>query len=1212
MNYNNMIKIRDDFQTSINILYDLYDDKKIKNFIPTEASIEIIENIILSTSDDSTNRAKILIGAYGRGKSHIILVALSMLINKDRDLFEELLNKIKKINKPLFFYIDEYFKSGKKIFPVIINGNNRSLSQSFLTGIESALKKEGLEKLMPSTNFKAAVDSINVWKEKYKDTYDEFEKSIDVKVETFINNLIDYDLDSYNEFLELYPRLTSGSIFNPYLKGDVIEIYECVTKELCKLGYSGIYIVYDEFSKYLEANISTATIGDIKLLQDLAEKCNRSSDTQMHLLLINHKDISNYIGENLEKEKVDGWRGISGRFTDIHLNNNFSQIYEVISQVICKDETIWDKFKKEYNYLFEDLAEIYFENNFLGYDSKEKTKNIIVECYPLHPATMFMLPRLSEKIAQNERTLFTFLSSKEKFTLNEFINSDKKIFELLTPDYIYDYFEPLFRKEPYTSLIHEIYKLTNNILLKLENNNLQKKVIKTISLIYMIEQYEKLAPNTETIVNIFSGEVYSSEEIEECIVDLINNESLIYFKKSNNYLQLKDRTGIDIKKELDKYVNKLEIKKSYIEILNDVNIENYLYPTKYNDDYEIVRYFDFKFIDGKKILNKNFDIENIFTDLHGDGLVLGIIPSSAEEITLLKEVLKEIKKVENILFILPKKVHKEIGIYIYEYYALLELKENAQENIILINEIDIYIDDLKEVLIKYIAEFIRPETNKSMYILNGNFQKLNRRAQLSNLLSKIAEYNYYKTPIIINEMINQNELTTTTYNSRSRIINGMFETNDDINLGLENSNQDMSILRSTILRNNILIEKNGKVKLNRKIECENLRSVIDEIEKFILTSKEKEYKFDYLYEILIDKKYNYGLKKGVIPLLISSVIYDYKDRIIIKKYGKELKLSSELMNNIEKNPSYYSVEIEHWNEEKTKYVNSLEAIFEDYIVKSEKNYNSFNYLLDAMNRWYMSLPRYAKEVNTIYCGYEKESLKINIKDIKFRNILKRFDNNPRDFLFSEIFKIYEYNDLDLNILNKIIETKNMYDSLLEKLIEKLIEDIKIIFSNYIENKKSLTSIIEDWVSGLEKESQLHLYSNSEENTLEIMANISNNEIIFVRELAKSITGLRIEDWNETTINEFIDNLIKFKISIENYNSKLIEKSKDNLILNNYKFIFVDSDGKELIKTFEKCNTSKRAGLLKNEILNSIDEMGKSITESEKRQVILDILQELSE
>ena len=90
-------------------------------------------------------------------------------------------------------------------------------------------------------------------------------------------------------------------------------------------------------------------------------------------------------------------------------------------------------------------------------------------------------------MAQNERTLFTFLSADEKYTLSAFVKSKGNNFALLTPDYLYDYFEPLFRKEPYTSEVHKTYKLTANILRKVDGKPLHEKIIKMIALIYLVE-----------------------------------------------------------------------------------------------------------------------------------------------------------------------------------------------------------------------------------------------------------------------------------------------------------------------------------------------------------------------------------------------------------------------------------------------------------------------------------------------------------------------------------------------------------------------------------------------------------------------------------------------------------------------------------------------------------------------------------------------------
>ena len=104
----NMISVASGFQYSVNIGYDLNDDDKLKNFIPTQSALTLLEDILLSTRITSTERARVLIGAYGKGKSHIILMILSILMKRDISLFEKLLPKLES-NKRLHQYVLNYY-----------------------------------------------------------------------------------------------------------------------------------------------------------------------------------------------------------------------------------------------------------------------------------------------------------------------------------------------------------------------------------------------------------------------------------------------------------------------------------------------------------------------------------------------------------------------------------------------------------------------------------------------------------------------------------------------------------------------------------------------------------------------------------------------------------------------------------------------------------------------------------------------------------------------------------------------------------------------------------------------------------------------------------------------------------------------------------------------------------------------------------------------
>lgn len=253
-----MISVASGFQYSVNIGFDLGNDEKLKNFIPTKSALSLLEEVLLSTVETSTERSRVLIGAYGKGKSHIVLTILSILLKRDLGLFEKMLPKLEE-HPRIKQCVLNYYDSKNKILPVVISGSNTSLSQAFLLALQRTLSDNDLLDVMPETNYKAAISVIERWKTDFPDTYRAFEATIDAPVSVFVGALDSYDIAAYEQFERVYPTLTAGSIFNPFLGFDVIELYESVAKELHNKGYTGIYVVYDEFSKFLEANITEAS-----------------------------------------------------------------------------------------------------------------------------------------------------------------------------------------------------------------------------------------------------------------------------------------------------------------------------------------------------------------------------------------------------------------------------------------------------------------------------------------------------------------------------------------------------------------------------------------------------------------------------------------------------------------------------------------------------------------------------------------------------------------------------------------------------------------------------------------------------------------------------------------------------------------------------------------------------------------------------------------
>ena len=1206
---NNNIEVAKGFQTSVNIAYDLHDENKAASFIPTMSSLDIIEDVLLSTAPNSTDRARILIGAYGRGKSHIILVLLSMLFKKDKVLYARLLEKMQAYNPELYNYTEEYLNSPRKLLPIVVSGSSSSLTQSFLFALQQALKNENLNDIMPDTHFTASLNAIESWKNDYPDTYKQFISELNAPVEDFILALKEYNVEAYEKFIELYPKLTAGSTFNPFLGFDVVELYEKVVDKLTDKGYEGVYIVYDEFSKYLESSIGNATISDIKLLQDFAEKCARSGKKQMHLMLICHKDIANYIDNQLPKDKVDGWRGVSGRFKHTNLHNNFAQMYEIISAVIKKDSGFWNSFVSQHKVQFEELEERYTSNGLLEGSSAEGIQSAIYGCYPLHPVSTFILPRLSEKVAQNERTLFTFLSSEDKYTLSAFLKTAEGEFPMLTPDYLYDYFEPLFRKEPYTSEIHKTYRLTANVLQKVEDGSIHSKIIKAIALIYIVEQFEKLPPIYDVIVDAYRDVVGDTKIISDALADLVNKECIVYLRRSNNYLKLKESSGVDIPQEIAKKIESNRATLSVRDILNKSAFDSFMYPTRYNDEHEITRYFDFVFISSQEFWNvENWELK--IEETMADGVVYAIVPDKASEISKIAKALAEGKgENKRIVFCLPKKF-VDIEKIAFEYKAVLDLKSLVNDDELLSDEYDIYIEDLEEVIGSFIYSYARPENGGSDYYYNGEKKSIYRKAQMSALLSDICEDIYPHAPTINNESINKNVLPTVAINSRSKLLAGLLNTSLEANLGLSGTGQDVSIMRSTLLQTGIIENIASEPKINLEPQDENIRFMLRTIQEFIVNAGiNGEQNWGDLYELLTSHKNGIGLKLGVVPIYIATVLHLHRNNIVIKKGSSEQKLSADLLNMINDAPEGYSVVLENWNEDKANYLSQLEQLFQKHVHEQEKVYNSFAYIVSAMCRWYMSLPKYTKEMTKTYKGIDSKEVFKSISGSrrKFVNSLKQLDINPRDYLFEKVFEIYGYAEFNVDVVDNIIQTKKEYDEAIESLIKVLISDVKNIFAQNGNTRGSLTSIIQDWYAELKETTIQHLFAHNENKILELMQSITNDEKSFIQRIAKAVTSLRIEDWNEKVIVSFIEDLRAFKQTVDEYNSQDTDSSET---ADTYKLVTMTSDGHEVVKSFSRSEYSDRAKLLYNDILNSIDEMGQAITDQEKRQILFEILEKL--
>ena len=1196
MELKNMVVPNKDFQTSINIEFDFGSRKKVETLIPTDAVCRYLELLLSAAMAPSNQRAKLFVGAYGKGKSHVVLTALTSMWLKEPAAFGKIIDAYRLCDNGFSDSLERFVVDGQRLLPVVISGSTVDLRHSLLLALRNALKLCDSVDLMPTTNYDGAIEVLSRWRREYPETLARFEELAGATALEFVSRLKALDTAAYDEFCAAYPQLTSGGKFDALDGADVLAVYEHVLKGLATRGIDGIYVVYDEFSKYLETSIGRASVEDTRLLQDFAEACNRSGMTkQLHLLLISHKSISNYIDADLPKEKVDGWRGVSGRFHEVEMIDDEGQAYELISAAIVKDEHLWNAWQVDHASLIGRIAKRCTRQ---GLFTPQAAENIICGCFPLHPLTAFLLPKLSEKVAQNERTLFTFLCGAGDKTMGAALETAPGF---VTPDYVYDYFEPLLRKEIYTSPLHGVYELAKAALGHAERGSLEERIVKTIAVIDAVAQYDRVEPTKETLLDLFGDCGIPAEEVDEAIANLVEGDSVVYLRRSNAYLKLKKTTGVRVDVEVTNRAEALRAGMTCEQALNREIGTMALYPSRYNEDKGMVRFFNCGFIGASELREwcaSDEHPDRILKDSlwRADGEVVGVYCATPDEHMELKELAKDVLSRELLTVVVYPRDFTRVDSALYRLEAARQLKAEAGDDKALADEYEIIVEDYAEIVDEYIAGFFQPEMKRSLYYIDGSQRKaITRKRRLSEELSALCDGVFADTPRITSESLNKDDLTGTAFSSRTKILKALCAPTLADNLGFVGNGQETSMARSAFEKTGLIRDIKDAVDQSGEHEA-GIDRVIDTIKDFV--EHADGCGFDELYDRLTGRELGIGLRQGPIPIYLAYVLRDYREQVKITRDGEEKALDENLLDDISRNPGAYRIARLNWSPEMESYVADLAKVFS---CKAESPTRGD--VVEAMRLWYVALPQMTRNAKTDNSHSGKDY--IPEKRLRLLKTIKRIDRDIDKLLFEDIPDVFSEEVGSSKLLDALTAEKNACDSYLSECIEGLAKTLIALFGPDAHEEASLSSVLRDWAEA-HPVARTHVFSGLNNHILRAVVTSTGDDVVTMNRIAKAATALRIDDWNDARFGDFLEAVKGMKREVENV-------SDDDSVQNESSTVsirFADVNGDVHEKTFPTVEPSRRARLLKSGILSCLDEMGGALSPEEKRQVVFDVLRGL--
>lgn len=1179
MKYSSLASSNRNFQSSVNLQFDINKRNKIDSYIPTKQSVAILKrylNAIYNTGYNEDN-ATVLIGPYGRGKSHLLLVMSQIMSGEnnsvDKECLEDLFGRISHIDNETAELAKMIIDRKKPMLPVIINSNYSDINQSFILALREALERSELTDLLPETYFDSALSMINTWETGYESAYRSFAKLLKEKKTTpakIKEGLSVCGREEYILFCEVYPKVTNGAEFNPMQNTDVVKMYSQTAAALCEQkNYSGIYIIFDEFSKFLESTAANQNMQNFKLIQDFSELAARSGEVQIHICCVTHKEILDY-------SQSDSFRTVDGRFKKVYFVASSEQSYELVANAI-EHSNEFENFYNKHIEQFGIVSQSVYRTNIFKDLCEDKYEEIIVRnCFPLHPITVYTLIKVSELVGQNERTLFTFLSQSEEYTFPDFLSEerDENGLYYLTIDRIFDYFSELFRIEVFDPRIHSIWAKTNTALKQTDDPN-QRKILKSIAVINIIKDSEFIP-----VSNNIKAAVNMSDEEYNYSIEQLTRSHILTIRRDGQYAFLTPN-GVDIRKTIRNNIEQGLVKLDRPAILKNAYSVPYILPRQYNSERCMMRYFRTTFMESKDFWEYGGNFAEIMNG--ADGLIIHLIADKAEETYHIEQKLNELGLPINIIVCVSECWTENDLLKEYSAACMLQ-KSKAAEDMHFRDELLIYKEDLFKSIQEIVNRIYTPSNpNTAYYNEQECLEDITKPMMLNRELSRICSEYYSHSPVVNNEMINKNHLTPQIKKARAKAIDWILEYPDNIP-AMEGYGPEVSVFRSAI---SVMGLDNSDTSNDN-----DLSMALEIIGGYIEEGERRSVSFSEIFSALTASPY--GMRKGIIPIYIAYVMRKYQDRIVVYLKNKEISLTGEIFNNIDDAPNDYEFNVEVGTKERNDYIDAVIGLFSD----SEKQNagNRRNTATELMQDWFRGLPKFARIYRSDY-GSEIKEVSGSIKML--RKKLLMYDVNSYDLMFRfipEIFECEDYADITKQLSNFVEDSENF----IPKFKVYLAERVKKLFNNKMDG--SLSAVMTDWYEKLSDRTKKNVFDADTNAVIKfIVTNTVYDDSYVVSTLAKNITMLAVEDWSDDTVDKFIDSISRVVETVNNYENTSSSDEEQQVSIS------LSIDGIKYERSLDDTEISPLAETTLYNIEETFEDYGDSITVQERISILLKLL-----
>jgi hypothetical protein len=835
-----LVVVRSRFSRSVSLPRDWEREDGLDGYILTPSGREIVGRLAAAICGASQTRAWSLTGPYGSGKSAFALFASQLLGGRGkagraaRKLVEA---QDAKLWRQLFQGMGSLTQAGL-LCPVLITGSRTPLESTIangvLEGIRAALGRvpRSLAKRLEELSVPAAEGRRT-------------------------NELVSA-LEEAVEFVS-----TTGS------------------------GYQGLLLVIDELGKLLEYAASHPEEGDVFALQTLAEAASRSEKPFL-LLTILHQAIDRYTA-HISPSRRQEWAKVQGRFEDIAFEEPTEQVLRLMAQAL--EHTGPKPIKHALEQKGRELAgEAWSLNARVGGIERRELVDLLAACMPLHPTVSLILGPLFRRLAQNERSLFAFLTSGEPFGFQEFLRRqqwDKAGGEVYRLDQLYDYVSTALGRALYSQHRGKYWSEVQSVLEQLHKADaLQVRVAKAIGLVQALG-YSAGVPASDEFLRfaLRSGEV-SEKDVDAAITALVGRSVLVYRRHAGSYA-LWEGSDVNIDARLEEGRRAVDPSRTLTAYLGELVPPRALVARRHSHRTGTLRYFEVTYADRASLPGL---LQKGFADT--DGRVIHCLPLNPDDRDDMETMLTDGSLADRpaVIAALPRELFdlkeacQELACLRWVTANTPELAGDATAR----REMRARIGAAEAVLTEELRRIFIPAGRggqQCRWFRGGAKVNLPSLRSLNEFLSAVCDEVYSSTPQWRNELINRRQLSTSAAAARRNLIEAMIEHPDVEALGLQGFPPERSMYESILRAPGLHRLKAGKWGFCRPLGKADraLESLWKGVERFFAGTAERRRSVSELFQLLSAAPF--GLKDGVLPVLFAAALQYYDTEAALYENG---------------------------------------------------------------------------------------------------------------------------------------------------------------------------------------------------------------------------------------------------------------------------------------------------------------------------------------